>query len=815
MHTINTRILSAALLLAVTACNNGGGGGDDGTGTGTDTDANTGGATAGTAGDTDTGGSGACPSDEDFFAESIQAPILGKTCIACHTEAGAAKATRMVLLPADAEGALAHNLAELREVALVDEGGTSLLLLKPTGKHPGGHTGGVVVKEDSAEYKALEQFVARSLGTFTCEDPTGEDAAACDQGGAGVRRVRRLSHVEYNRSLAAILGAPTELGLAFASDSVVQGFSNNADALVVSGLLADQYREAAETIAEQIVADLPGRLGCDPVADGEDECAGDFIARFGKQAFRRPLSATELGRYQALWAEAAKAEGFDAGIRWTIAALLQSPGFLYRTELGEHAGDGIYKLTAHELASELSYLILGGPPDAELIAAADDGTLTDAETLRSHAERLLARAESDATYQRFVDEWLHLDRLRVAARDTTLYPELTPQIREQMLGETHRFASAVYREGGTLSDLLTASYSYMTDGLAQYYKLPAGAGEADAAGFKRVDGIGNAAGILAHGGLLTTHALPTSSSPIHRGKLVRERLLCQDMPPPPPALDTSPPPVDPGLSTRERYTQHSADPTCAGCHTRIDPIGFGFEHYDAVGRFRMMDGEHVVDASGEVVLTDQTNGTFDGLDELAQLLAGSPEVEACYTLQWARHALGSAEPSELQCVQDDVTKAFIEAEGRLDSLVLALVGTRFFRERGGVPAEDPGEEPGDDTGEPTTGAPTSDTSDDTTGGGGDDTTGGGGPGPMTTPGIDTMVVQDSKWEAGECNTVTVTNTTDAAIVWTVGMPLQGTMQNIWNAKATAVDGGYEFVGEPYNAEVAPKTSTSFGFCLNY
>ena len=281
------------------------------------------------------------------------------------------------------------------------------------------------------------------------------------------------------------------------------------------------------------------------------------------------------------------------------------------------------------------------------------------------------------------------------------------------------------------------------------------------------------------------------------------------MPPPPPSLDTSPPPVDPTLSTRDRYSQHSADPTCAGCHTRIDPIGFGFEHYDGVGRYRVMDGVHEVDASGEIVLTDQTDGTFDGVDELAALLAGSPEVAACYTLQWSRHALGSADDSELECVQDEVTKAFTEAEGRLDSLVLALVATRFFRERGGAITEDPSDATGGETGD-TTGAGETDT---TTGAGGSTT--GEAPGPMTTPGIEAVVVQDSVWEAGECNTITVTNTTDAPIVWQVGVALQGTIQNFWNAKYTAVDGGFSFTGEVYNAEVAPKTSTSFGFCLLY
>mgnify|MGYP002777899584 CR=1 FL=1 len=766
-------------------------------------------------GDTDTGGgmAGVCPSDEDFFRDQVWKRVLGQTCVSCHSAGGLASGTRMVFKPEGEEGALEHNLAEARELALVDEGGTSILLLKPTGKHPAGHQGGMVLTEDAEAYGVLKEFVDRSLGTFSCDGMDPEEAAGCDKGGAGPRRVRRLSHEEYNRTVAALLGGPTDLGLAFAPDTVVQGYSNNAGALLVSGLLADQYREAAESVADQVVADLPGRLGCDPVQDGEAECAASFIASFGKQAFRRPLSATELERYKSLWSESAAAEDFAGGIRWTIAAMLQSPNFLYRTELGEHVGDGIYRLTPYELATELSYLITGGPPDATLTALADDGTLADPEVIKQQAERLLATADSDVTLHRFVDEWLHIDRLPTVTRDATLYPELTAELRQQMLDETHRFVSTVYRGGGTLRELLTAPYSLLTDALAQYYGVPAGAGEADEAGFKKTE-LGTAAGLLAHGSVLTTHALPVSSSPIHRGLLVRERFLCQKMPPPPPSLNTSPPPVDPTLSTRDRYLQHSADPTCAGCHDRIDPLGFGFEHYDAVGRYRTMDGVHPIDATGEILLTQSTNGAFDGLDELAMLLSGSADVEECFTRQWAYYALGSDDASAQQCVGDDLLTAFTESEGRLDSLALALVGTRFFRERGGALTGDP-VEPGGTTGG----------GGGTTGGGGGDDTGadstgapdpsGGDPGPMTTPGIDVMVNQDSKWETGECNTVTVTNTTDAPISWTVVLEKMGNMQNAWNCKYTAIDGGFSFTGEAWNAEVAAKTAVSFGFCLSY
>ncbi|MBL9105710.1 MAG: DUF1592 domain-containing protein [Myxococcales bacterium] len=757
-------------------------------------------------------GGGDCPSDAEFFEASVWKPVLSQTCITCHNATGLAKDTRMVLVPDSEDGYLDKNLATVREVARVDVGGTSLLLLKPSNKHPDGHEGGMVVTEGTENYEALAEFVERSLGTFTCSGSDDEAAAACDMGGAGVRRVRRLSHVEYNRTVAALLGAPTDLGLGFATDGVIQGYSNNADALLVTGLLADQYREAAEQVADEISADLPARLPC--AAEADAACAATFIADFGKQAYRRPLTATEKKRYQTLFDEAAKAEDFAGGLRWVVAAMLQAPGFLYRTELGDHVGDGVYALTPHELASELSYLIVGGPPDAALTAAADDGTLTDPEVLKKHAERLLADPDSDATLHRFVDEWLHIDRLPSVPRDATLFPELTAAVRSDMRGETHRLIAGVFRDGGKLGDLLTASHSYMTDALVDYYGVTAGSGEADAAGFKRVD-TGAAAGLLGLGAVMTTHALPTSSSPIHRGKLVRERLLCQDMPPPPPALDTSPPPVDPTLSTRERYTQHSADPTCAGCHARIDPIGFGFEYYDPVGRLRSTDGSHAIDASGEILLTDNSNGPFDGAEELAALLAGSPDVEACYALQWARFAVGSADGSELQCVQSELTTAFAEAEGRLDTLVLALVGTRFFRERGGAPSGEP--DPGADTGAMTSAPDTGgDTSDPDTGAMTSDPDTGGDPnGPMTSPGVDVNVVQDSKWEAGECNSVTVTNTTDAQIDWQVVLELPGTIQNAWNAKYTQMDTTFVWVGEAYNAQLAGKASTTFGFCLNY
>ena len=765
-----------------------------------------------------------CPSDQEYFERHVWGPVLSTRCAGCHNAEGLAKDSRMVLWGDDQEGYIEHNMEVTLPLARELVGDSSLFLLKPSNEHADGHKGGEILTRDNPEFAALEQWVARATGTYACDDE--EDALTCDANGAGARRVRRLDHREYQRSVDDLFGAPVEIGVSFAPDNVVDGYSNNAAALKVSGLLAEQYREAAETMADVLVTDLNGYLPCDPVGDGEEACAADFIDDFGGRAFRRPLTEPERSRYLGLYSEVAEEDGFAEGIRWTTAALLQAPGFLYRTELGQATGDGNYALTPHELASELSYLILGAAPDAPLRALADDGSISDPEVLEAEAERLLADPRAEANVLRFADEWLGLDRLDLVTRDPMLYPELDDSIRAAMKGEAHRFVADVFAGGGSLSDLLTSSTSFMTPELASYYGQSA-SGDADPEGFIRVErSKGAGAGILTHGATLTTHALPTSSSPIHRGLLVRERFLCQHMPPPPPSVDASPPPVDPELSTRERYAQHSEDATCAGCHQLIDPLGFAFEGFDAVGRHRVLDGVHPIDDSGEILHTASSDGTFTGVAELAGLLAASEEVHACYVDQWSRFVLGTADPGDLACARDELLDAFTESEGRLDSLVLALVRSPYFRLRTGEIAElpdDSGSSSDSDGSSDGSSDSSSDSSGDGSGGSDSDGTTGdsgdsgdsGGDEPDAPEGIEVMINVDSMWPAGECDTVTITNTSGAAITWYALLDLPGALVNNWNSVATAEGDRTRFVGEAYNASVEPQQSTSFGFCLEY
>jgi hypothetical protein len=355
---------------------------------------------------------------------------------------------------------------------------------------------------------------------------------------------------------------------------------------------------------------------------------------------------------------------------------------------------------------------------------------------------------------------------------------------------------------GTLTQLLTDRTTWVDPALAAF--LGYGPGEApDAEGFAatplpdHVDG-----GLLARAAVLATHALPTSSSPIHRGKLVRERLLCQPLPPPPPALDTSPPEPDPSKSTRERYEQHTADPACAGCHLLIDGIGFAFEHYDALGRWREMDGEHPVDAQGELTGTEHTNGEFEGLGELSTLLAGSPDVSACYVEQWSRFALGSKAASA--CVRDDLELALAEAEGRLDAVLFALIAADHFRFRRSDAAGEPdpiGESGGDEDG--------GDGSSEGGETGGEDSSEGDEP----SGELEVEVVTDNDWGAGACKTATLTNASMQPITWAVELDTGGTLTTFWNALTADPGPIATFVGEGYNAELAAGATTSFGFCI--
>jgi len=767
---------------------------------------------------------GDCPTDELYFEHRTWSEVLQPICQDCHNPGGLARGTDFVLIYATKDGWLRDNYEMFRSVALVPEGEDSLplVLTKSTGLHGDGHGGGALIDPDSVEYELLATMAGRMSGQLdNCNEGEHIDLGCDDKTDIvpGPRLLRRLSHDEYDATLADLMPTTAVPGQSFAPDNVVGGYDNNAQVLAVSSLLADQYRTSAEDLAEQMVADhLSSILGCDPAQSGDASCAQSFIESFGARAFRRPLSPADVDRYLGLWEGIASEDGFGVGIQWVITALLQSPHYLYRSELGAHVADGRFVLSDWEIASELSYLLWGTMPDADLFAAAAAGELSDVAARASRVELMLADPRAAETMGRFSERWLQYTRLKTVTRDEDLFPEFTSAIRDAMLGETERLIRDSFVSGATLEELFVGVSSPMTDELASYYGIAPGTGPADAEGFRRVEfGDSNRVGLLSQGSVLASRALPTSSSPIHRGLLVRERVLCQELPPPPANIDASPPEMDPSLSTRERYEAHTTVEECASCHQLIDPIGYSFEHFDAVGRWRETEGVHAIDTSGEIIGTAASDATFDGLDALSALLAVSPDVESCYVRQWMRFGFGLEEHDDLRCEAERLSAQFEEDGAHLDDVLPALAASIHFAEREGSPTELDGAAsgpfddpvvPGDDddaTGDDDDAvgddddAATDDDDDDDLPGAGSNTT-------------FTLVVNND-WGSGYCADVTIDNNSGGDLTWLVEIEIDGTITQAWNTTETALTGNWvQFVGVQWNQTIPPGQTRDFGFC---
>jgi hypothetical protein len=488
--------------------------------------------------------------------------------------------------------------------------------------------------------------------------------------------VRRLTHLEYDNTVADLLGDHSSPASKFTADVAQDGFTNNATALSVSPALAEQYLAAADALSKTATANLPGLLGCDAVA-AEQACVQKFIADFGKRAWRRPLTTEEQARLFAVFT-GARADGnaLDVSVQMVMQVLLQAPQFIYLLEPSNVAAGSVVPLDSWQVATRLSYFLLGSLPDAALFAEAEKGALTTAEQVGAQARRLLQLPRARDRIGLFFEEWMQLRNVDRMQKDPTLFPNYTLELGPLLQQQVQLFAtSVILDQGGTAADLLTAPYTYMAPQLAPLYGMAPG----QAGVFTRVDlDPTKRAGLLTHAGILASLAKSNQTDPVHRGKFVRERLLCQTVPPPPVNANIKPPVVTPGSTTRQRFTQHRSDPSCAGCHTLMDPIGLGFEHYDALGQWRDTDQNLPIDATGDVTGSDVA-GPFDGALELTHKLAQSQQVKDCLVKTWFRFAHGrtvtAADDGNLA-----VLNAAFAANGyKLAELMVAVTQTHAFR----------------------------------------------------------------------------------------------------------------------------------------
>lgn len=498
----------------------------------------------------------------------------------------------------------------------------------------------------------------------------------------GKAPLRRLTHREFDNTIRDLLGDESRPGSSFTPDAQSLGFDNMADTQAVSPLLAEQYEKAAIEISTQAVTDLEGLMGCDP--DTDASCVKDFVTTFGKRAFRRPLTSTEVDRHVGFYTQMQGEYGTSDGVRLLLQAILLSPSLLYRLELTQKTQAGAVRLSPYEVATRLSYFLWGSLPDDELFAAADSGQLETPADIATQARRMLKDQRARDAVASFTKQWLSLGRLDSTEKDSEMFPDFTSAIPPLLRQQTLRFFDWVLFEGdGRWSTLLTSKTSFMNSELGAFYGL-----SDDSLGgeLEKVELGDEYSGFLTQAGLLSVLAHEDQTSLVERGKFVREMLLCDDLPAPPPNLIVVPPDPDPNATTRERFAAHVADPACAQCHDKMDPIGFSFEHFGADGRWRDKENGLAIDASGELTGTD-VDGEIDGVASLAERLVQSDEVQKCVVMTWFRYAHGRGQDETDGCSIQKAQQVFKSSDGDIRELIVALTQTDAFLYRTGGTAE--------------------------------------------------------------------------------------------------------------------------------
>ncbi len=416
---------------------------------------------------------------------------------------------------------------------------------------------------------------------------------------------------------------------------------------------------------------------CKPTPATRNQCLRDIVRRLATRAFRRPVDGREVSRLTRL-VDRAQQHGasFERGLQLVLQAVLISPHFLYRVELPD---DEVAKsgraLNDFQLATRLSYFLWSSMPDGELLELAAEDRLHEDGVLDAQIRRMLADEKAGALVDNFMAQWLTLRNLQLADPDPARFPEFDDDLRAAMLSETRLFCEAVVREDRSVLDFLDADHTFLNQRLAAHYGIAGVEGEE----FRRVELADDArGGVLTQASILTVTSNPTRTSPVKRGKWVLEQLLGTPPPAPPPNVPELEA-ADGELSgtLREQMEQHRADPTCASCHKLMDPLGFGLENFDAIGRWRDREGEQEIDASGELPSGEK----FFGPGELRQvLLSRAAEFRRALAEKMLVYALGRGLVASDQQALEGMVAQLEAGDDRFSALVLAIAQSAPFHQ---------------------------------------------------------------------------------------------------------------------------------------
>jgi len=422
-----------------------------------------------------------------------------------------------------------------------------------------------------------------------------------------------------------------------------------------------------------------------PTPETRGDCAREIIERFVSRAYRRPAAAGEVGRL-IKFVDLAEQNGdsFERGIQLVVQAVLVSPQFLFRVEMDpRRSGSGKATRSSHpindfELASRLSYFLWSSMPDEELYQLALNKKLREGDTLEKQVRRMLLDPKAKALVENFADQWLQIRNLKTINPDRERFPTFDDSLRGAMLKETELFFEAVLREDRSVLEFLDADFSFLNERLAKHYGIGSVQGEQfRRVTFKPEDHRG---GVLTHASVLAVTSNPTRTSPVKRGKWILEQILGTPPPPPPPNVPDLKDEKETKLSgtLRQRMEQHRANPSCAACHARMDPLGFGFENYDAIGAWREKDGTLPIDPSGML----PSGQTFQGPDGLKSILKSrEKEFTRCLSEKMLTYALGRGVEEFDRCVVDRIVDAMVRDHYRFSSLVIEIVKSEPFQRR--------------------------------------------------------------------------------------------------------------------------------------
>jgi hypothetical protein len=497
--------------------------------------------------------------------------------------------------------------------------------------------------------------------------------------GVAARRLWALTPDQYGRTIEALVPGQHDAGSRIASTVIDNdGFTNNAGNMLMTEPHVTEVLEAAVQLADLALATPAALDPCLAQASPTDVCLRGFVGGFTGRAFRRDLPASEVADWVA-FLKAQSQPDVHAGLKQFLLAVLASPQLLFRSELGppETDGQSPITLTAFEKASALSYFLTDGPPDPELYAAARGGAL-DGTALQAQARRLLGKPDTSLGLTKLLHEQFQTDAVLNTRKDPMAFKIWTDTLAKDLSAEADNFVRQVlWQEGGKLSTLLSANFSMLNSALTTYYGATDPGAQKDF--HKVMFKPGERAGLITQAGLMASQALDNDTSPVRRGLYIRQALLCQPVPDPPPTINPVPPMPDGKHQQRERMAVHSADPTCAACHLQMDPIGLGFESYDGVGRYRTMDVGRALDTSGTLTGV-AAEVKFQNAVELLQGLAKAPEVNQCFVRMAFSYGHGrDADVDNTdKCVLGKFAQRFDGSGGDIADLAVAIASDESF-----------------------------------------------------------------------------------------------------------------------------------------